>query len=98
MRGLRTQESEKFNRFFALIQAEAKKRDSVFFADAGDGNDFETAELEGETMMGWLIPSEKVKEFEPLWEASEVDDSWSDFFQWAVWSMDADNVKIHFEE
>lgn len=98
MRGLRTQETEKFNRFFALIQAEAKKRDSVFFADAGDGNDFETAELEGETMMGWLIPSEKAGEFEPLWKESAVDDLWSGFYLWAVWSTDGNNIKIRFEE
>ena len=42
MQGLRKQESAKFNNFFAVIQAEAKKQGSVFFADAGDGNDFQT--------------------------------------------------------
>lgn len=98
MQGLRTHESDKFNRFFALIQAAAKKQDSVFFADAGDGNDFETAEFEGENMMGWLIPSEKANEFESLWENSAVDDTWSDFYLWAVWSLDGSNIKIQFEE
>ncbi len=98
MQGLRKQETDKFNRFFALIQAEAEKQNSVFFADAGDGNDFETETLEGENMMGWLIPADKVKEFEALWKASDVDDSWSEFFVWAVWSKDGGTVKIKFEE
>lgn len=98
MRGLRKKESTKFNRFFALIQAEAKKHNAMFFADAGDGNDFETPQMEGENMMGWLIPVEKVPAFEPLWRVSTVDDSWTDFYRWAVWEKDGDSVKITFEE
>lgn len=96
MIGLRTQETEKFNRFFAMIQAAAEKRGAVFFADSGDGNDFETETMEGEDMMGWLIPKEKAKEFQPLWEASKVDSSWSDYFGWALWKKSQDNVLIHF--
>ena len=98
MKGLRTQETEKFNRFFSLIQEEAEKKNSVFFADAGDGNDFETPTMEGENMMGWLIPSEQAKEFEQVWKTSDVDDSWSDFFVWAVWSKSKGNINISFEE
>ena len=98
MVGLRTQESVKFNRFFELIQAEAKKQNATFFADAGDGNEFETPTLEGENMMGWLIPDDKVKEFEPVWESSDVDDDWTDFFRWAVWSEVDGNITIQFEE
>lgn len=98
MVGLRTQESEKFNRFFALIQAEAEKQKATFFADAGDGNEFETATMEGEDMMGWLIPDDKVKEFEPLWMSSDVDDDWTDFFKWAVWSEVNGKITIQFEE
>ncbi|MBE5813976.1 MAG: hypothetical protein E7320_02050 [Clostridiales bacterium] len=97
MVGLRTQENEKFNRFFALIQAEAEKKDSVFFADAGDGNEFATSTMEGEDMMGWLVPKEKVEEFEPLWEKDSIDDSWSDFFTWAVWTKDGEAIHVHFE-
>jgi len=98
MRGLKTQESEKFNRFFALIQAEAEKQNAVFFADAGDGNDFETPSMEGETMMGWLIPAEQAQDFEQLWKEADVDDSWSDFFRWAEWQRNGNSVKIAFEE
>ena len=97
MRGLRKQETEKFHRFFALIQAEAEKHDAVFFADAGDGNEFEAATMEGENMMGWLIPTDRVEEFELLWQASAVDDDWTEFFLWALWTKAGDQIIIRFE-
>lgn len=97
MQGLRTQESAKFDRFFELIQKEAEKQGKIFFADAGDGNDFETETMEGEEMMGWLIPKEKAKEFEPMWKDSKVNDSWTDFFCWALWTLSENKIKIHFE-
>ncbi len=56
MQGLRTKESIKFQKFFSIVQNEAIKRHSIFFLDAGDGNAFETTNLEGEDLMGWLIP------------------------------------------
>ena len=98
MQGLRKQESTKFNAFFELIQTAAKRNDAVFFADAADGNEFETPTMEGENMMGWLIPTDKVPEFEPLWKASEVDDTWTDFFKWAVWSRSGNEITIEFED
>ena len=79
------------------IVAEAEKMNAIFFADAGDGNDFETPAMEGENMMGWLVPVERAKEFEPLWAMSAIDDSWTDFYGWAVWSIVGDIVEIHFE-
>lgn len=97
MKGLRSQESDKFNSYFSLIQAEAEKQAMVFFADAGDGRDFETETMEGEDMMGWLIPKEKADEFEPMWKASEVDDSWSDYYLWAVWKKNGDGISAQFE-
>lgn len=70
---------------------------STFFADAGDGNEFETPTMEGEDMMGWLIPDDKVTEFEPVWKASDVDDDWTDFFRWAVWYEVNGKIAIRFE-
>ena len=98
MRGLRTQESDKFNLFFALIQDEAKKHNAVFFADAGDGNDFENAEMEGENMMGWLVPNDRIEEFEPIWASDDVDDDWFDFFTWAIWRNEDGEIKIEFKD
>lgn len=85
MQGLRGQESNKFYNFFKIVQDAAHKKGCVFFADAGDGHDFETTTLEGEDLSGWLIPKKKVSEFEPFWEKDDVSDDWSDFFGFAVW-------------
>ena len=98
MKGLRTQETEKFNTFFALVQYAARKQGMVFFADAGDGNDFKSPTLEGEDMMGWLIPEDLAPEFEPFWKSDTVeDDRWSAFYQWATWAKDGDAITITFK-
>ena len=97
MLGLRKQEDEKFNTFFLIVQAEAQKQDKVFYADAGDGNEFETATMEGENIMGWLIPKEKAQKFEQLWKSSKVDDTWSEFYKWAIWTEEEGNIIIKFE-
>jgi len=97
IKGLRTQESDKFYRFFELIQQEAEKKGCIFFAEAGDGHDYVSNTLECEDMMGWLIPKEKINEFEPLWEKDQVPELWSDFFTFAVWKEDGDSIKIVFE-
>ena len=41
MQGLRTQENQKFKKFFEQVQNEAAKRNSIFFLDCGQGNIFE---------------------------------------------------------
>lgn len=97
--GLRSWESEKFNAFFEIVQSKAKSLEKVFFADAGDGNDFETPIMEGENIMGWLIPNEMVSEFEPIWMLDAVDDNkWSDYYMWAVWFESKGEIKIRFEK
>ena len=40
MRGLKTQEGKKFERFFNMVQEEAAKQDAVFFLGCGEGRDF----------------------------------------------------------
>jgi hypothetical protein len=96
MQGLRKQETSKFEKFFSIVQNAAKKIDSVFFLDAGDGREFETDTFEGEDLMGWLIPKEKVSEFEQEWDTGDVSDEWSDFYVWANWE-NAHNPIIRFE-
>lgn len=87
MRGLRKQESLKFERFFAIVEKAAATLGCVFFADAGDGNDFETEEYEGKELMGWLIPMEEADAFEPFFLANkEVPDKWEEAFCWAEWT------------
>lgn len=48
MRGLKTQEGEKFIAFFRMVQEEARKHHSVFFLECGEGNDFSADSIEGE--------------------------------------------------
>lgn len=92
MKGLRTKENEKFLRFFAIVQKEAEKNQSVFFLDSGDGREFETDTLEGEDLMGWLIPLEKVSAFEKEWEKNNVSDEWSEFFCWVIWENSSNPI------
>lgn len=96
MLGLRTQETNKFEKFFSIVQAAADQKGCVFYLDAGDGRDFETGTLEGEDLMGWLIPKEKVTQFEKEWESEDISDEWSDFYKWAIWD-NPDNPTIKFE-
>ena len=42
MLGLRTEESEKFVKYFAIVQCAAEKQGCIYYLDAGDGRDFET--------------------------------------------------------
>lgn len=96
MEGLRSQEKNKFIKFFAIVQDAAKKKGCVFFLDAGDGREFETDTIEGEDLMGWLIPEEKVPDFTKEWEAGDVSDEWSDFYKWAIWD-NPEKPTIKFE-
>lgn len=96
MLGLRTQETKKFINFMELIQKEAEKEDKVFFLEAGDGNEFETEEMEGEELTGWLIPSDKVEEFKSIWENEEIDDEWIDFFTFVDWEESNGEIKVSF--
>lgn len=99
MKGLKTQEEKKFEKYFALVEEEAKKRNCVFFAYAGEGNVTETNDLECEDMMGWLIPAEKSDEFERVWKESHSDSmpGFDDFFCWAEYKFIDGHINIHFE-
>ena len=86
MRGLRTQEGEKFERFFALVQKEALKQGSVFFLDSGEGHDFDNGFMEGENLSGWLIPFGLADEFEKEYLKHNDDlEEWEEYFCWIEW-------------
>lgn len=97
MQGLRTQESDTFKSFFRLVQEAAKKSHSVFFLAAGDGHELVKDDLEGEDLQGWLIPEEKAREFERLFNGGlEEDEIWDDFFCFAEWVENDGKVEIKF--
>jgi hypothetical protein len=96
MRGLRTQETKKFNAFFELVQNKAHEREAVFFLESGDGNDFETDVMAGEDLQGWLVPLSKADEFEAEWKAGAEDDKWVEFFCWAEWFTRKNAIDVRF--
>ena len=97
MVGLRTCESEKFERFFEIVQKEAHKKGAVFFLDSGEGHMFENEDMEYEDLRGWLIPISRANEFAKEYlESFDDPDGWEDYFCWAVWE-DENSPKIHFE-
>lgn len=99
MKGLRTQESEKFNKFWQIVQDEADSQGCVFFGDCGEGKCFETEYIEGEDFIGWLIPKEKEKIFERLWSRNRVPDNWIENMVWMKWEEENDfsTIRIEFE-
>ena len=94
MRGLRTQEGEKFERFFELVQKEALKYGGVFFLDSGEGHDFDNGFMEGENISGWLIPLEKADNFEKEYLKNYNDlEDWEEYFCWVEWENE-NNPKV----
>lgn len=98
MRGLKTQEGNKFEKFFSLVQSKAREAKSVFFLDCGEGNDFSTNVMEGEDLRGWLIPTEKADAFEREWLQSDPGDEWEDYITWALWHGAAENPTIEMKK
>ncbi len=102
MRGLKTQESEKFNRFWELIQATAAKRNCIFFGYAGEGRDFSTSDMEGEDFGGWLVSTRSADSFERIWKSNPVSLFQSPpdgaEFTFAIWKDDSGNITVEFEK
>ncbi|EFW38952.1 hypothetical protein [Treponema phagedenis] len=102
MQGLKTQESNKFNKYWDLIQAEAKKKNSVFFAECGEGRDFETEEMEGEDFSGWLVPQNKVNEFQIIWDADTIEiwdhEEYNEYHRFINWKINNGIVSIDFHK
>lgn len=101
MQGLKTRESKAFEKFFQVIQDAAMKKNAVFFGFAGEGRDIVTDTLEGEDFSGWLIPTDKVDEFEAEWNVSNSFkhlERWSDYFIFAIWEEKNGEIKINFEK
>lgn len=96
MKGLRTQEAKKFVKFFSLVQDKALENNSVFFLDSGDGNELETDNLECESLQGWLVPFDKVNDFEKVWDKNAEDDEWIEYFCFAEWKKNGDSIEITF--
>lgn len=103
MLGLRFECSDEFKKFVQIIQAEAEKKNSVFFVQTGDGDELTKNGYECETVWGWLIPLDKVSEFSYLYEhridkTREWDeDKWDDeYFGYVDWEFKGDKPTVSF--
>ena len=98
MVGLRTQEGHKFEKFFALVQEEARSQGSAFFLDCGEGREFETELLCGEDLSGWLIPLAQADKFDSQFKSGVISEAWLEFVRFAQWSKTGDQVRISFHK
>ncbi len=96
MKGLRTQESTNFINFFKIVQTVAEQKDSIFFLDTCEGNDRNFLGMEIADLSGWLVPKEKADEFQSIWEKQQEDDTWVDFFCFAIPKVDGEVLRVEF--
>ena len=96
MKGLRTQESDKFKNFFRFVQDKAKSMDKVFFLDCGEGRELFTNDFDGEDLSGWLIPLEQADKFENIWLQNNNLDEWSNNIVFAIWKFNG-KLEIQFK-
>lgn len=97
MRGLKQPDSIKFERFFQLVQNEAKKNNKVFFLQNGEGRELFTEDLEAEDLFGWLIPAEEADQFESVWKSGRADGTRVDNMAFAVWNQTGGDVTVQFK-
>lgn len=103
MRGLRTNEGAKFEKYFAIIEEEAKRLGGVFFSETGEGRDLDLEDIEVCDLAGWLVPFDQADEFEALYlgrKDKEIWDSdrWDDMYIFVDYILDGDNVSVKFDK
>lgn len=96
MLGLRTQEGEKFEHFFDLVQKTAAKENKVFFLDFSEGNEIETDYMIVDDMCGWLVPVEGADLFEQMFMGKRSLDKWSEYITWVL--VNHDTLDITFKQ
>lgn len=97
MQGLRTEENDRFLRYFEVVQAKAKEENFVFFMDFGQCDDIAFKDMELDCLFGWLIPNEMADNFENLNLRLKVDDRWDDFCVWVTPNIENGKLSIIFE-
>ena len=103
MRGLRKNEGAKFEKYFAIIEDEAKKLGGVFFSETGEGRDLDLEDIEVCDLGGWLVPFDQADEFEALYlgrKDKEIwdNDRWDDMYIFVDYILDGDNVSVKFDK
>jgi len=98
MIGLRTEENNKFLKYWNIIQKKAREQNKTFFLDCGEGNMFEDHEIECEDLSGWLIPDDKLTKFQKIFLSdSAITDEWEDYIVFVAWNMQDGEIFVDFE-
>ena len=98
MIGLRTQENDKFIKFFNIVQNYAAKINCIFFLDTGEGHDYTSDDLICQDLSGWLIPKTSSSEFEKDYLKYNNLDNWDNHYKFAVWNIENSNISIDFKK
>ena len=103
MRGLRTNEGAKFEKYFYIVQEEAKKLGGVFFSETGEGRDLDLEDIEVCDLGGWLVPFDQADEFEALYlgrKDKEIWDKerWDNMYIFVDYMFDGNSVSVKFDK
>ena len=103
MRGLRTNEGAKFEKYFYIVQEEAKKLGGVFFSETGEGRDLDLEDIEVCDLGGWLVPFDQADEFEALYlgrKDKEIWDNerWDSMYIFVDYMFDGNSVSVKFDK
>jgi len=103
MRGLRTNEGAKFEKYFYIVQEEAKKLGGVFFSETGEGRDLDLEDIEVCDLGGCLVPFEQADEFEALYlgrKDKEIWDNerWDSMYIFVDHMFDGNSVSVKFDK
>ncbi|MDR2168404.1 MAG: hypothetical protein LBE35_11245 [Clostridiales bacterium] len=85
----------KENNGLRLVETAAAALNMHFFIDSGEGRDIETADIYLMDLSGWLIPPGKKEDF---LTSDKNDDKWDDFFVFAEWRKNSEEIKIDFKK
>ena len=69
----------------------------IFFLDSAEGCETYFRDMEIVDLSGWLIPQNRVNEFEKVWQAFEDDDKWVEYYCFAEPRIEGEKVKVEFK-
>ena len=99
MQGLRKYEGEKFENFFRIVQAEAKKMGYIFYLDNAEAKLVETEEFECCDMHGWLILPQYAEIFErEIFYNKPVDSDFDNYYTYVDFDLVDGKIKVIFED
>ena len=100
LRDKRDFQDEDFLKFFAILQREAQKYNSVFFLECEEGQEGEVEDVKCMNFTGWLIPNDLANAFNDLFlsYSDDVDsDEWLRFSTGVTWHENNGSIEISFQ-